>query len=493
MIKRTANSRRGAVANAVATAVSLVIVTAAAALAAVLLARELGRDAETDGFLAAYGIYLLLVLAAQAIRPVLVPDLTRAAVSGRLRQETYAYGFALVLFSLVLTGLAFALRDPIGELVTGALPAEAAAVAARALVWLVPAALAQLLAALLASALAARDSYRLPAFAYALGAVTGLVVFAVFVDEHGVIALAWGLALNGAVTVAVPLAALLVPAMRGGALVADAPFRRLARLARGAAVPLSLQALYLISLRLAADLGVGKVTTLSYAYLIGSVLVATTASSLGLISSAPLTRRGLDAEAAAAHVVHSAWLCVVVIVAAAGVFALAGSRIVGTLLGSAFAGAAGDELGRLLVYLAPWMVASVALSVTFPLLFVVGRSRVLLPLALALPFVQLGLAVGLREVLGLRGVALSLALSTLVALVALLLALSPRALAASALGLGRLTVLQAGVAAVSFGALSLVLGGVPAALAGLVVYAVVLAALRPRGLRKAWAYVRALQ
>ena len=57
-------------------------------------------------------------------------------------------------------------------------------------------------------------------------------------------------------------------------------------------MPLALQGLYVIALRGASGLGEGNQTSLTYAYLFAATLVAATASSLSLISSAPLTRRG---------------------------------------------------------------------------------------------------------------------------------------------------------------------------------------------------------
>jgi hypothetical protein len=62
----------------------------------------------------------------------------------------------------------------------------------------------------------------------------------------------------------------------------------------------------------------------------------------------------------------------------------------------------------------------------------------------------------------------------------------------AAVGLGRLAVVESALAAVSFGLLGLVVGGIPAAVLGLVVYAALILVWRPRGLREAWAYVRAL-
>ena len=150
---------------------------------------------------------------------------------------------------------------------------------------------------------------------------------------------------------------------------------------RGTALPVALQGIYVIALRFAAGLGVGTQTTLSYGYVIAATLVAATASALALVSSVPLTRREPDAGAVAEHVVHTAWLSLTVILAAAGVFALVGGELVGALLGPAYTGEVGSELGRLVVWLTPWMVVTVAFAVAYPLLFVVGRGRGLVPLA----------------------------------------------------------------------------------------------------------------
>src|SRR5205814_8654810 len=104
-------------------------------------------------------------------------------------------------------------------------------------------------------------------------------------------------------------------------------------------------------------------------------LVAVTATSLALVSSVPLARGDWTAERAARHIVSASWLSLALVGAAAGVFALAGARVARWALGSHYGGGTGSELGRLVVYFAPWMVVSVAVSVAYPLLFVRGRAR----------------------------------------------------------------------------------------------------------------------
>jgi len=246
---------RSAVRSGAFTGLSYVTLSLAAAVAGAFLAHKFGRNRETDGFLAAYGVYLVLVLGAQAFRMVVVPDLTRAEAEGRLGSEFRAYALAFLAVAVPATVLTAAFSHFWGELITGRLPAQSAAVAAQALPWLVPAAFAQLIAALAASALAAKDSYVPAALGFALGGVGGVVFFVLAADSHGLVALAWGLTLNGAIAIGLPMIVLL---MRGNRLRLHrgVPLRlgyRLWRLLYGAAVPIALQGLYVIALRFAAS------------------------------------------------------------------------------------------------------------------------------------------------------------------------------------------------------------------------------------------------
>jgi O-antigen/teichoic acid export membrane protein len=493
-VKGSPTRGRSAVQSVAFTGLSYVTLSLAAAVAGAFLAHKFGRNKETDGFLAAYGVYLVLVLGAQSFRMVVVPDLTRAEAEGRLGAEFRAYLLAFVAVAIPATVLTAAFAHFWGELITGRLPAESARVAADALPWLIPAAFAQLLASLVASALAARDSYLPAAAGFALGGIGGLVFFLVEADAHGLVALAWGFALNGGIAIVLPA---IVLVLRGNRLrmhrgVAIRLGYRLWRLLYGAAVPLAVQGLYVIALRFAAGTGEGNVTSLSYAYLLAGTFVSATAFSLSLISAAPLTRRGVNAESAAEHVVHSAWVSLALVGAAAGLVALVGGRVVTAVLGSAFSGQVGNELGRLVVFLSPWMIASAAVSITYPLLFVMHRTRLLLPLAVAGVVVDIPISIAGRALWGLTGVTVALGLSTLVLVLGLMASLAPRMLALTALGLARLSLLVGAATALAFGGASLVLSAVPAAAAGLALYTLLLVAMRELGLAQAWHYVRAL-
>jgi peptidoglycan biosynthesis protein MviN/MurJ (putative lipid II flippase) len=304
-----------------------------------------------------------------------------------------------------------------------------------------------------------------------------------------VVALAWGLVAGGGVARAIPLARI---GPRLAELKPARVLRPLARFGEAAALPVALQGLYLVGVRLAADLGVGEVTSMSYAYFFTAILVAATATALSVVSSAPLTRRDVSAEEAAEHVVHGAWICLAAIAPAAGVFALAGGGIAEATLGDAYSGDVGAELGRLVVAFAPWTVAATAFSLSFPLLYVLERSRVLVPLAGAALAFHIPLSLALREAWGAVGLALALALTTFGVLAVLLVTLSPRALGIAAVGVGRVALVAATVALAAFGGCGLVLDGGAAAVAGAALYAALLLVARPRGLRDAWRHVRAL-
>ncbi len=475
------------------TGVAAIVLAGSGAAAGALLAQKFGRNARTDGLLAAYAVYLVLTLAAQSFRLVVVPDLTRARADGRLGGEARAYAVAFLALAVPVCVVVALLSKPLGEAITGSLPATSADIASSALVWLVPAGFAQLLAALFASVLAARDSYATAAVGFAGGGVAGLVLFVVLADDHGVISLAWALALNGAIAVCTPLGRLLWERTLAGRGAPRHIRRRLWRLVQGAAVPVALQGFYVVALRAAAALGVGSVSTLSYAYVLAAMFVTATAFSLGIVSSAPLTRRGLGAQGVAEHVLYGSWVSLALIGAGAGVFALVGGRLAELVLGNAYAGNVGHELGRLVVYLSPWMVVSAAFSILFPLLHVLGRRRVLVPVAVLGLLVDLPVTLALREAAGLAGLALALFVSTALVVAALLYSVSRETLVTVAAGLARLAALVAVCAVAAFGIPAIALPAAAAAAVGLVLYGVLLAtALRPLGLSAAWAYVRAL-
>ena len=479
-------SRGRAVSSGILTGISTAVVSGTAAAAGVILSRKFGHGVKTDGFFAAYPLYLAVVLVASVVRVIALPRFVRAHSARRLAGETGTWLAALAspLLAVVVVGIAW----PNG--LAHALTAEPGARhwAAELLPWIAVSSAAQVVGGLVAAALSAFDDYVTPAAGFAIGSVAGLAVTVAFLG-HGLIAFGWGLGVNGAVSLLIPLAVLV--RRRGLALPDASPWPRLVELVEGVTVPVALQLLYVIANYYASGIESGGATTFSYAYLIAAFFVSLTATSLALVTTVPYAREGDSPVRSGRHVVAASWLSLVPVAAAAGVFAVAGAFLTEHVLGPKYGGATGAELSRLVVYLAPWMVASVALTIAYPLLFVRGRGRWLPVVAVAALAVHVPLEWALRKAWGLGGLAAGMAVSTALVLAVLLTML--HAVKMTTRGVVVAAAICGAVAAAAFGVPGAVLGPVAAGAVGLVLYCAILCVWRPAGLRQAWAYVHGLQ
>ena len=77
----------GSLVTGAVTAVGIAVQTGLAAVVGVVIARKLGRTAETDGFFAAYGVFVVLALAATAVRVTVLPSLGERARPGGSRRR----------------------------------------------------------------------------------------------------------------------------------------------------------------------------------------------------------------------------------------------------------------------------------------------------------------------------------------------------------------------------------------------------------------------
>jgi peptidoglycan biosynthesis protein MviN/MurJ (putative lipid II flippase) len=495
--KRTASPGLGSLGSAALTALSLVVVNGFAAAVGIIIAREFGRGDETDGFFAAYGVFVVVVTASQAIRVAVLPSLGRARIEGRLAGAAAGFAVALGVVAVPLLAVALLAPERLASVLTGDGSEVARSTCAEALRWVVPAAVMHLFAGVVASTFAALDDYSTPALGYALGSAAALAYILARTDTEGILAVSQGMALSACVGLFGPLAVLAWRAQRAS-MPPDAMrptgeplHRRLGVFAAAAAIPLSLQLAYVVSIPFAGRLGSGAVTSLGYAYLAANTLAAITAFSIGLVSSVPLARSGLAPGAVARHVVAATWIALVVVGASVGALALMGADLVEAVLGPDYGADVGEEVARLIVVFAAWIVAAVGVNVTFPLMFVAGRLRALPWIGLGTLAAQVGLAWIGVEVLELDGLALSLALSAFIVLVALLWEL--RAARAGMRGVASATGVVAALTCVAFVPPGLVARGVVAALVGLVMYVVLVAVIRPRGLTTSWSYLRELR
>src|SRR4051794_11421177 len=88
-------ARRSAVGSGILTGISTAAVSGSAAVAGAILSRKFGHGQKTDGFFAAYAVYIALVLVANALRVVVLPGLARARARERLGAETATWAVSL--------------------------------------------------------------------------------------------------------------------------------------------------------------------------------------------------------------------------------------------------------------------------------------------------------------------------------------------------------------------------------------------------------------
>ena len=117
--ERTASPASGSIGSGAVTAAGLAVQQGLAAVVGVIIARELGRSGETDGFFAAYGVFLVLAIAATAARVVFLPPLARARDEGRLLGETVGFGLALAIVALPVMLVAVVGADGLASVLTG--------------------------------------------------------------------------------------------------------------------------------------------------------------------------------------------------------------------------------------------------------------------------------------------------------------------------------------------------------------------------------------
>src|SRR4249920_2359776 len=110
---------RSALSSGVVTGLSTAVVSHAAAVAGALLARKFGHGVRTDGFFAAYAVYVALVLVASALRVVVLPQFARAQEAGRLGREFGVWSLALAIPLVPAIVVAIAGSGTIAHAITG--------------------------------------------------------------------------------------------------------------------------------------------------------------------------------------------------------------------------------------------------------------------------------------------------------------------------------------------------------------------------------------
>lgn len=391
----TAGGRRVARSAAVTGLAQLATMAIGAVLAIVILL-ELGKNDRTDGLLAAYGVYSVVVLFSQSFRTTVVARLLEGEGSLFAAYDAFL-GAVLVLF--LAAGLVFiTLGDPLATALTGDLGAAAHDTARTALAILWPAAGAQLVAALTAGALGVRDDFAIPGLAYVAGGALSVVLVLVLSGplEHTAVSL--GVMCGSLLTCVLMLARFAHIGYRpnlGTLRPRLATLRRMALMLGGAVAHLTIQLTYVISLAFAARIGPGSVTLYSYAFFATSIVIGTTTGSLSMVLAAPIADtwdhrpRSLDPHLAA---VMRAGL--MVMLPALGLCVLLGAPMVSLVLGSSLNADDATTIVAIVLALSGTMLASTIEPVPMLAAFAASRYARVAALVLIGGAAQIAIAFG---------------------------------------------------------------------------------------------------
>lgn len=364
------------------------------AIFSIVILLEFGKNSRTDGLLAAYGVYSVVVLFAQSFRTAAVARL----VEGDRPFAAYDRFLGGVLVIFVVTGIAFvALGSPLATVLTGGRGGDPDHDTARvALLLLWPAAGAQLVSALSAAQLGVRGEFAGPGGAFVLGAALQIGLTLLLSGSLGHDAVGVSLVAGTFTTVVLLVGRLFVVGYRPRLAELRprlATLRTLAQMIGGATAHLAVQIAYLISLAFAARLGPGAATLYSYAFFANSAIVGATSGSLALVLAAPIAndwdRRIATLQKHLEVVVRAILMLMIPLV---GVIALVGTPVVELVLGSSLTHADAVAIVGVMLALSGTMLAAAVEPVPMLAAFATSRyGRVALQ-ALAMTVLQTGAA-----------------------------------------------------------------------------------------------------
>ena len=341
-----------------------------------LLTAIVGPGAQTDAFLAAYALFLPVVLLGSTLRGQLVPMFGPLEPEARFRRRATEVSARAMLLGGLLALVVAALAPLTARAVTHGLPADARETAVGALLILAPVAYLQFRAASLSALLAGARRFEASTVIYVAAGIVGLGASAALLGPLGPIGAACGLAIGaGALLVGHELYA-----RRFGIRLHAQP-RWLAEreqwalsaslvgyAALGLAQPLNL------SIALGAVSSTeGDITLYTFSFLMVGLMLNVTAVSLSLVLLPDLVERLAHEgpRAAPDHLVRVSRLAFVVLAPLMAVYLVEGRMLLHWVLGPIFSAPGIDtlyELGRIFCALAvPLALMQTAVSIAVAL------------------------------------------------------------------------------------------------------------------------------
>jgi len=453
---------------------ALAVVALGSATQVALYLRSFGATHRTDGFIAAFAVYSLVVVLAQILRTTAVPLLSgpAPALTGA------AYGWAIAVIAAVAAVACEALAAPLADLVAGASGAAGRTIATASLRVMAPAMGLQIVGAGLAVAGAVRGRLVAVALAYMASSVAGLTAFFLLRGSASERVLAWTMLVASLVLVAGLLLADGVAATTRRPPGASVVGRACLALMRSTPLPACFVLMYPITLALAPGRPPGRITLFGLAFTACSYLAGFTGQALSMVDAVALAQMDAGAVDERRAVVTRAFrYSLLVAVPGLGVAAVAGGPIVDALLPHSSTGSHG-YFGADVLLLVPWLVATLGLWALLPAVLAdPGRFEGRLVVA-AVALVALHIAAELvgRAIAGFDGLIVAVTVAPAAFVAASLRVAVPTA----GRELLRNAAVIVAIGAVSFGACSLgaraiadggALAGVAAAAAGALVYA----------------------
>jgi hypothetical protein len=342
--------------SAAANGLAVAVVAAGSGVQVVLYLHRFGTNHATDGFIAAFAVYALVVVVAQILRTSAVPIVSGAPpLLGRSR-----FGWAVASASVCATLVVLGLSEPLARLLTSSSGARARSVAEDSLLVMAPAMGLQTAAAGLAVAGGLRDRLMAVAFAYMISTVVGLVAFFVLVGPAAERVLAYTMLASSSALVVLLL--LLVRPRMSRPPPPIALASAVSLLMRTTPIPASFVLMYPITLALVPRVPVGTITIFGLAFTACSYLIGATGQAPSMVWVYDHVAFG---ESDARELIVRAFrYSMVIATPALGVGILAGQPIVHALL----AGRAdrGTGFATDLLLLSPWAVATLGLWAALP-------------------------------------------------------------------------------------------------------------------------------
>ena len=251
-----------------------------------VLVAFVGEGPETDGFLAAYSVYVALALLGVSLRRSLVPLLGTAGDEAGLRERSGELMWRTTVLGLAMTALLLACSPLVAWFMTRGLPDAARTTALATLAILAPAAFLQIRAGATSGVLNTLRRFPFSVAVYVASSAAGLVASAALLAAGGVLGAAAGLLVGSACLLAGHSAyarSLGLRAQRGGRGLADrAQLRFASFLLSGSTLSLAQQLNLTAALAALAGTG-GPVTVYTYAYFVVVMMTNLSAYPVALV------------------------------------------------------------------------------------------------------------------------------------------------------------------------------------------------------------------